>query len=140
MFDKRDRKSIACANVGGKNKMFERIITGKGEVTDLGEEISFDKIKIDVEEGIRFVLEIENNMLSLKAEKRKENAEEKIVVDELEIIVRGKKEKPYYEIMYHEVGKEDYNIGYGSYNLENVFDWKERYFEIKTKVEVPLDK
>ena len=120
--------------------MFERIITGKGEVTDLGEEISFDKIKIDVEEGIRFVLEIENNMLSLKAEKRKENAEEKIVVDELEIIVRGKKEKPYYEIMYHEVGKEDYNIGYGSYNLENVFDWKERYFEIKTKVEVPLDK
>ena len=82
-------------------------------------------------------------MLSLKAEKNKSEShsvEEKIVVDELEIIVRGNKEKPYYEIMYHEVGKGQYSIGFSSYNLENVFDWKERYFEIKTKVEVPLDK
>ena len=33
----------------------------------------------------------------------------------------GTKEKPYFEILYHEIGKEYDNIGFGSYNLNNVF-------------------
>ena len=48
----------------------------------------------------------------------------------LEIIVTGTKEKPYFEIKYKEVGKEDYNIGYSSYDLNNVFDWREECFEL----------
>lgn len=55
---------------------------------------------------------------------------EKIKVTKLRIIVTGTKEKPYFELMYKEVGKEDYNIGYSSYNLNNVFDWKEKCFEL----------
>lgn len=55
---------------------------------------------------------------------------EKIKVTKLKIIVTGTKEKPYFELMYKEVGKEDYNIGYSSYNLNNVFDWKEKCFEL----------
>ena len=51
-------------------------------------------------------------------------------VTELEIIVTGTKEKPYFEIKYKEVGKEYYNIGYSSYDLNNVFDWKEECFEV----------
>lgn len=51
-------------------------------------------------------------------------------VTELEIIVTGTKEKPYFEIKYKEVGKEHYNIGYSSYDLNNVFDWKEECFEV----------
>lgn len=55
---------------------------------------------------------------------------EKIKVTSLEIIVTGTKDKPYFEIKYKEVGKEDYNIGYSSYDLNNVFGWKDECFEI----------
>lgn len=55
---------------------------------------------------------------------------EKIKVTKLRIIVSGTKEKPYYELMYKEVGKDDFNIGYSSYDLNNVFDWKENCFEL----------
>lgn len=54
----------------------------------------------------------------------------KIKVSEIEIIVTGKKEKPYFQIQYREVGKRHYNIGFGSYNLDYVFDWKEKCFEV----------
>lgn len=63
-------------------------------------------------------------------EKLMENEREKVKVTSLEIIVTGTKDKPYFEIKYKEVGKEDYNIGYGSYDLNNVFGWKNECFEI----------
>ena len=55
---------------------------------------------------------------------------EKIKVTFLEIIVTGKKEKPYFNIMYKEVGKSNYHIGYSSYDLNNVFAWRDECFEI----------
>ena len=55
---------------------------------------------------------------------------EKIKVTSLEIIVTGKREKPYFEIKYKEVGKRDYKIGYSSYDLNNVFAWRDEFFEI----------
>ena len=55
---------------------------------------------------------------------------EKIKVTKLRIIVSGTKDKPYFELMYKEVGKEYFNIGYSSYDLNNVFDWKEKCFEL----------
>lgn len=64
------------------------------------------------------------------AEKLIERSGVKVKVTSLEIIVTGTKEKPYFEIKYKEVDKEEYNIGYGSYNLNNVFSWKEECFEI----------
>ena len=42
----------------------------------------------------------------------------------------SEKEKPYFEIKYREVGKRHYNIGFSSYNLDYVFDWKEKCFEV----------
>lgn len=54
----------------------------------------------------------------------------KIRVTKAEIIVRGIADKPYFEIKYHKVGKSYNNIGFGSYSLENVFKWKDEYFEI----------
>lgn len=56
---------------------------------------------------------------------------EKIKVDKLQIVVTGTKEKPYFQIYYHEVGKGYDNLGFGSYDLNNVFDWKEQYFEVQ---------
>ena len=64
----------------------------------------------------------------------KERLEEKIKVTSLEIIVTGTKAKPYFEIRYKEVGKKDYSIGYSSYDLNNVFEWKEECFEIVNQV------
>lgn len=54
----------------------------------------------------------------------------KIKVTEAEIIVHGTVDKPYFAIMYHEVGKSYNNIGFGSYILENVFKWKDEYLEL----------
>lgn len=55
---------------------------------------------------------------------------EKINVDSIYIIVTGNKNKPYFEIKYREVGQNHYNIGFSSYNLDIVFDYKERYFNL----------
>lgn len=60
---------------------------------------------------------------------------ERTKVDKAIIIVTGTKEKPYFEILYHEIDKDFENIGFGSYDLNNVFDWKEQYLEV-VKVEV----
>lgn len=54
----------------------------------------------------------------------------KIKVDHAIIIVEGTREKPYFGIRYHEVGKDYGNIGFGSYCLNNVFDWKDQYLDI----------
>lgn len=55
---------------------------------------------------------------------------EKVKVTSAEIIVSVIKGKPYFEIKYREVGKSNYNIGYSSYDLENVIGWKNECFEI----------
>lgn len=57
---------------------------------------------------------------------------EKIKVTDIDIIVTD----PYpccYNIKYKEDGKNEYNIGYGSYNIEQVISWKEEYFELVTE-------
>lgn len=59
-----------------------------------------------------------------------ENKGNKLVVDNIEVIVRGARNKPYYEIKYREVGNDDYNVGFGSYDLNNVLKWKEEEFEV----------
>lgn len=59
-----------------------------------------------------------------------ENKGNKLVVDDIEVVVRGMRNKLYYEIKYREVGNDDYNIGFGSYDLNNVLKWKEEEFEV----------
>lgn len=64
-----------------------------------------------------------------------ENKGNKLVVDDIEVIVRGVRNKPYYEIKYREVGNNDYNIGFGSYDLNNVLKWKEEEFVVVSEKE-----
>lgn len=64
-----------------------------------------------------------------------ENKGNKLVVDDIEVIVRGIANKPYYEIKYREAGNDDYNIGFGSYDLNNVIKWKEEEFEVVSEKE-----
>ena len=54
----------------------------------------------------------------------------KIKVTKAYIIIEGTLEKPYYGILYHEVGKDYDTIGFGSYCLDNVRQWKDEYLEI----------
>lgn len=54
----------------------------------------------------------------------------KLRVTEAEIVAHGTVDKPYFVIKYKEVDKKEYNIGFGSYNLKNVFGWLEDEFEI----------
>lgn len=58
---------------------------------------------------------------------------EKVKVTSAEIIVTGKKEKPYFEIKYKEVGSNHYNIGYSSYDLNTVFDYRDTCLEVVEK-------
>lgn len=46
------------------------------------------------------------------------------------IIVEGTAEKPYYNILWHDITKEHSSIGYGSYRLDFVRRWLEEEFEI----------
>ena len=57
-------------------------------------------------------------------------SQEKIKVENIDIVVTGPKEKPYYAIKYRKVGSNDDCIGYGSYTLEYVIGWKEQCFEL----------
>ena len=69
----------------------------------------------------------------LKIRRKKKMNEEKIKVTSEEIIVTCKpKKNPYYEIKYLEVGKDEYTIGYGSYDLGLVNHWYNDCFEIVT--------
>lgn len=65
-----------------------------------------------------------------------EEVVERIKVDLLEIIVEGTFEKPYYQLRYHELGSSVINIGYGSYYRKNVFEWRDKYFEL-VKEQIP---
>ena len=58
------------------------------------------------------------------------NVFEKVKAENIEIVVHGTTEKPYYEIKYFDLSDKQYHIGYSSYDLDNVFRWKEEYFEI----------
>lgn len=57
----------------------------------------------------------------------------KVKVEEAEIVVHGTADKPYFEIKYREVGKKDYNVGYSSYDIRNVFGWLNSEFDIVGK-------
>ena len=57
----------------------------------------------------------------------------KAKVDKAIIIVSGTKEEPYFEILYHLLGENDDRIGFGSYCLTNVFNWREQYLEVVNK-------
>lgn len=57
----------------------------------------------------------------------------KAKVDKAIIIVSGTKEEPYFEILYHLLGEDEDRIGFGSYCLTNVFNWREQYLEIVNK-------
>lgn len=56
--------------------------------------------------------------------------EEKIQVESLDVVVFMINGRPCYEIKYKEIGNDYYNIGYSSYNLDFVLEWKEKYFEV----------
>lgn len=58
------------------------------------------------------------------------NKVDKTKVTKADIVVKGTVDKPYYVIVYHEVGKDYDNEGFGSYYLTNVFNWRDEYLEI----------
>lgn len=61
----------------------------------------------------------------------------KLKVTKADIVVRGDVDLPYYVIVYHEVGKDYDNEGFGSYCLGNVFKWREEELEIVDVDEQP---
>ena len=71
--------------------------------------------------------------MKTEATKTEPDTDLKAKVDKAIIIVSGTKEEPYFEILYHLLGENDDRIGYGSYCLTNVFNWREQYLEIVNK-------
>ena len=58
---------------------------------------------------------------------------DKAKVDKALIVVTGTKEEPYFEILYHLLGEDDDRLGFGSYYLTNVFNWRDQYLDIVDK-------
>lgn len=54
----------------------------------------------------------------------------KIKTNFAQIIVNGRPDKPYYNILYFDRAKNDYFIGFGSFCLKYVFDWLKEEFDI----------
>ena len=65
---------------------------------------------------------------------------EKNKVTSLETIVRMIGDKPYYEIKYKNLGEDYYHVGYSSFNIKNVLQWKEECFEFVESKETNADK
>ena len=65
---------------------------------------------------------MENKMTEVVVQKTK--------VTKADIVVKETIDKPYYVIHYREVNKDDDNEGFGSYDLNNVFRWRDEYLEI----------
>lgn len=59
-----------------------------------------------------------------------ENDDTKNKVTSLEIIVRMIDNKPYYEIKYKKVGEDHYQVGYSSFDIDNVLKWRDECFEL----------
>lgn len=59
-----------------------------------------------------------------------ENNDTKNKVTSLEIIVRMIDNEPYYEIKYKKVGENYYQVGYSSFNIDNVLKWYSECFEL----------
>ncbi len=59
-----------------------------------------------------------------------ENDDTKNKVTSLEIIVRMIDNKPYYEIKYKKVDEDYYQVGYSSFNIDNVLKWRDECFEL----------
>lgn len=70
-----------------------------------------------------------NDDLISKEALPKENID-KIKVSSAEIVVHGTRERPYYEIKYFDLSDNEMHIGYSSHNLDFVFEYLEKYFEI----------
>ena len=58
-------------------------------------------------------------------------SEGKIRTNFAQIIVGGKPEKPYYEILYFDTKENVFCLGFGSYYLDFVFKWLKEEFEIQ---------
>jgi hypothetical protein len=77
---------------------------------------------------------IDNTKVSLFDKfKRKKDKDHLFLVEDAYIVSRlidmGDKTKPYYEIKYLEVGKDEYDIGFGSTDRKNLIEWLETDFE-----------
>lgn len=70
-----------------------------------------------------------SNTQKMFADNVSQNDDTKNKVTSHEIIVRMIDSKPYYEIKYKKVDEDYYQVGYSSYNLNNVLKWRDECFE-----------
>lgn len=59
-----------------------------------------------------------------------ERLDNKIKTSEIMIIVGGSVDEPCYSIRYYDLSNNEWHVGFSSYWLPYVMDWKNQYFEI----------
>ena len=92
-----------------------------------GNPLQFDEVK-----GYARAIEYVVDTIRSHMEKRKKVSRARIITREID-------EKLYYEIEYKEAGKDEYDVGYGSYDLNNVISWFNECFEFCGKTKVASD-
>mgnify|MGYP007006850665 CR=1 FL=1 len=73
------------------------------------------------------------SLLDKFKKKKKDSRDHLFLVEDAYIISRlidiGYRSAPYYEIKYLEVGKDEYDVGFGSFDPKNLIEWFETNFE-----------
>ena len=92
-----------------------------------GNPLQFDEVK-----GYARAMEYVVDTIRSHMEKRKKVSRARIITREID-------EKLYYEIEYKEAGKDEYDVGYGSYDLNNIISWFNECFEFCGKTKVASD-
>ena len=64
-----------------------------------------------------------------------ERLDNKIKTSEIMIIVGGSVDEPCYSIRYYDLSDNEWHVGFSSYWLPYVMDWKNQHFEIVEAVE-----
>ena len=67
--------------------------------------------------------------INLEAVTAEQQINEKIKAFNPQIVVSDHPDKPYYNISYYDIAKKEWYIGYGSYDIKNVYKWLFECFE-----------
>ena len=71
----------------------------------------------------------------VKTINNKNEVSSKIKTSEIMITVNGSADEPYYSIRYYDLSDNEWHVGFSSYCLSYVMDWKNQHFEIVNPVE-----
>lgn len=109
------------------DQLLERLSDMRG---DLSEEPQYDEGFKDCLDEIEATIKYNFPLVDVEEVQHDIDSYGKTKTSELMIVVGGSKDKPCYSIRYYDLSDNEWHVGFSSYCLQNVIDWKNECFEI----------